>query len=128
MADEVKPRKISDDKNTSAIVTSEEEMLFICEQVSVNLASAESSWVVDSGASFHLTPKRECFSSYAIEDNGYVKMGNDGACKIVGVGNICLITSTGCRLMLKDVCHVSDVRLNLISAERLDDEDYNGGF
>ena len=63
MADEVESGKISDDKNTSAIATSEEEMLFICEQASVNLANAECSWVVDSGASFHLTPKRECFSS-----------------------------------------------------------------
>ena len=57
-------RKISDDRNISAIATSEEEMLFICEQASVNLANVECSWVVDSGASFHLTPKRECFSSY----------------------------------------------------------------
>ena len=128
MADEVESGKISDDKNTSAIATSEEEMLFICEQASVNLANAECSWVVDSGASFHLTPKRECFSSYIAGDYGYVRMGNDGECKIVGIGNVCLLTSTGCRLMLKDVRHVPDVRLNLISAGRLDDEGYSGGF
>ena len=85
MADEVEPRKISDDKNTSAIATSEEEMLFICEQDSVNLVNAECSWVVDSDASFHLTPKRECFSSYTTSDYGHVRMGNDGECKIVGI-------------------------------------------
>jgi transposase InsO family protein len=128
MADEVESGKISNDKNTSAIATSEEEMLYICEQASVNLANAECSWIVDSGASFHLTPKRECFSSYIAGDYGYVRMGNDGECKIVGIGNVCLLTSTGCRLILKDVRHVPDVRLNLISAGRLDDEGYSGGF
>ena len=66
-------------------------------------------------ASFHLTPKRECFSSYTIGDYGHVKMGNVGSCKIVGMGDVCLITFIGCRLMLKDVCHVLDVKLNMIS-------------
>ena len=55
-------------------------------------------------------------------------MGNDGECKIVGIGNVCLLTSIGCRLMLKDVRDVPDVRLNLILAGRLDDEGYIGGF
>ena len=88
-------------------------MLFICEQASVNLANIECSWVVDSDASFHLTPKREYFSSYIVSDYGYVRMGNDGECKILGIVNVCLLTSTGYRLMLKDVRHVPDVRLNL---------------
>ena len=55
-------------------------------------------------------------------------MGNDGECKIVGIGNVCLLTTTGCRLMLKDVSHVLDVRWNLILARWLDDEGYSGGF
>ena len=52
-------------------------------------------------------------------------MGNDGECKIVGIGNVCLLTSIGCRLMLKDVHHVPDVRLNLISTGWLDYEGYS---
>ena len=39
----------------------------------------------DSSASFHLTPDRECLSSYTVSDHGYVKIGNDGACKIVEI-------------------------------------------
>ena len=94
------------------------------------LANVEYSWVVDSSASFHLTPKRECFriSSYIADDYGYVKMGNYGESKFVGIGNVCLLTSTGCRLLLKDVCHVPDVRLNPILAKQLDDEGYIGSF
>ena len=57
-----------------------------------------------------------------------MKMGNEDACKIIGIEKVCLLTSTGCRLILNDVCHVPDIRLNLISAECVDDEGYNGSF
>ena len=55
-------------------------------------------------------------------------MGNDGACRIVGVGEVCLLTSIGCRMVLTEVHHVPKIRLNLISTDRLDDEGYNGTF
>ena len=84
--------------------------------------------MIDSGASFHITPSRECFSTYTVGDHGYVKMGDNGECKIVGVGNVCMITSIGCRLTLKDVQHVPDIRLNLISTGRMDNEGYSGSF
>ena len=73
-------------------------------------------------------PNRECFSSYTNGDYDYVKMGNDGACRIVGIREVCLLTSTGCRMVLRDVCRVPDIRPNLISTRRLDDEDYKGRF
>ena len=122
------PRKIPNDRNTSAIATSNEELLFICEQTSVNLASGECTWVIDSGASYHITPSREYFSTYIVGDHGYVKMGDSGECKITGIGSVCLTTSTGCRLILKDVRHVPDIRLNLISIGKLDEEGYSGSF
>ena len=81
------------------------ELLFINEPNDVNLTGEESTWVVDSSASFHLTPNRECFSPYMASDHGYVKMGNDDACRIVGIGNVCLLTSTCCTMVLKDVHH-----------------------
>ena len=55
-------------------------------------------------------------------------MGNDGACKIVGIGDVCLLTSRGHRMIQKDVCHVVDIKLNLISIGWLDDEGYSGKF
>ena len=100
VGNKVEPRKIPDDKNTSAIATSNEELLFICEQTSVNLASGECTWVIDSGASYHITPSREYFSTYIAGDHGYVKMGDSGECKITGVRSVCLTTSTRCRLTL----------------------------
>jgi len=55
-------------------------------------------------------------------------MGNKGKSQVVGMANIHLETSHGCKLVLKNVRHVPDLRLNLISRGYLDDEGYNNNF
>ena len=55
-------------------------------------------------------------------------MGNSGVSKIVGIGDVCLETTIGNKLVLKDVRHVPDIRLNLISTGRLDDEGFTNSF
>ena len=96
-------KKISEKRGTTAIAISEDELLLIIEENELHLVSDETTWVVDSGASYHSIPDRECFSSYRAIDHGFVKMGNEGACLIVSIGDIYLTTSTGCKLLLKDV-------------------------
>ena len=102
--------------------------MFISEQTEVNLTIEESTWVVDTDVSFHLTPNKECFSSYTAGYHDYVKMGNDDTRRIIGIGNVCLLTSTNCRIMLKDIRHVLDIRRTLISTRHMDDEGYKGSF
>ena len=46
-------------------------------------------------------------------------MGNSGVSKIVGIGDIFLETNIENKLVLKDVRHVLDIHLNLISTSRL---------
>ncbi|CAL2227219.1 unnamed protein product [Prunus armeniaca] len=43
-----------------------------------------TSRIVDSGASFHVTSRRDFFTSYTNEDFGNVRMGNDKLSKIMG--------------------------------------------
>jgi hypothetical protein len=71
------------------------------------------SWFVDSGASFHITSHKEYFTSYTRSFTGQVRMGNSGSLTIVGKGTICIETNIGCMLVL-DVRHVPDIRLNLL--------------
>ncbi|PKI40026.1 hypothetical protein CRG98_039596 [Punica granatum] len=52
-------------------------------------------------------------------------MGNGQSCKIIGIGDVCLETELGCKLLLKKVRHIPEIRLNLISTGQLDDEGYN---
>src|SRR5687768_17740978 len=48
-----------------------------------NLTSEDCSWVIDTGASYHLTANKEYFSTYTSGNFGCVRMGNDGASKII---------------------------------------------
>ena len=115
-------------KEDASVVTSGDEMLVVCDDNSVNFTCQDSNWVVDSGASFHVTSHADFFNSYTKGDFGYVRMGNEGVSQIVGMGDICLKTYIGCKLLLKDVRHVPNIRLNLISTGKLDDEGYNNQF
>ncbi|CAJ2628405.1 unnamed protein product [Trifolium pratense] len=118
------------DKNTSAVAhDSATDVYIICDDDdSINLASHDSTWIIDSGASYHVTPRRDFFSSFTIGDFGTVKMGNEGVCKIVGMGDVWVETSIGCKLQLKNVRHVPDIRLNVISVKALDIEGYHTYF
>ena len=88
----------------------------------------DAKWIIDLAASYHATPIKEFFTSYKSGDLGTVKMGNASHSKIAGIGDICIETSIGCILTLKDVWHVLDLRLNLISASTLDRLGYENYF
>jgi len=50
-----------------------------------------------------------------------VKMGNHVTSKIVGIDEVTLVIENGSKLVLKEVRHVPNMRLNLISTGKLDD-------
>ncbi|URE07161.1 Retrotransposon protein [Musa troglodytarum] len=90
-----------------------------------DINSKDLEWIIDTGASYHVTPQREFFATYRFRNFGIVKMGNHDIANIIGMSDIHIKTNLGCKLVLKDVRHVVDLRLNLISVGRLDDEDYD---
>lgn len=57
-----------------------------------------------------------------------VKIGNDGNSKIAGIRDIVLITSWGYRLVLKNIRHVLDICLKLLSMRVLYEEGYYSVF
>jgi hypothetical protein len=58
----------------------------------------------------------------------YGVLGDNGICKIFGIGDVNVETSLGCKLTLKNVRHVPDMRLHLISIGALDDDGYQSHF
>ena len=102
--------------------TTPDDLLIVGQESTITIVSDESYWIIDSGASIHVTPRKEFFTSYTSGDFGVLKMGNDGVAKVIGVGDVCLETNVKVKLLLKDVKHALDVRLNLISGKKLDDE------
>ncbi|VVB04180.1 unnamed protein product [Arabis nemorensis] len=110
------------------VTVTEDQFLIILESDAINIACHDTSWVVDSGATTHATSQRDFFTTYTPGSYGSVKMGNDAVAKVAGIGDICLETSVGTRVLLKGVKHVPDIRLNLISTGKLDDEGFNSLF
>ena len=78
----------------------------------VNLTCYTSDWVIDLGASFHVTAHRDYLTSYVNGDYDLGRMRNEGASKIVCIRDICLETNICCKLLLKYVRHVPNICLN----------------
>ena len=55
-------------------------------------------------------------------------MGNGNQTRVDGEGDVCLETENGRRLVLKNVKHIPDICLNLISTSKLDDEGFKNTF
>ncbi|CAA0837196.1 Uncharacterized mitochondrial protein AtMg00300 [Striga hermonthica] len=100
----------------------------LCHRDAVNVACQETSWVINSGASIHVTSRRDFFRSYTPGDYGSVRMENDGIAKAVGMGDVHLETENGNTLVLRGVKHVPNIRMNLISTGKLDDEGFCNTF
>lgn len=115
-------------KEKNRVATVSNDFLIMYDEDVLTFVTNEMSWVIDSGASVHATSRKDFFTSYAADDYGVVKMGNDGVSKVVGIGDVCLETNNGTRLVLKNVKHVPDIRLNLIFASKLDDDGFCNVF
>ncbi|KAJ4723531.1 Retrovirus-related Pol polyprotein from transposon TNT 1-94 [Melia azedarach] len=80
----------------------------------------EGEWVLDSSCSFHMSPNRNLFDSLNYIDGGRVLMGNNIACKVVGIGNIKIRMFEGILRLIQGVRYVPDLKRNLISLGMLD--------
>ena len=67
---------------------------------------------MDSGASCLVTPRHDFFTSYIAGDFDAIKLQDERLCKIIGMGDVWLETSMGCKLQLKNVRHAPNIRLN----------------
>ena len=79
-----------------------------------------SDWVLDSGASYHMTPNRNCFSSYVEWEGKSIVMGNGAVCKSKGIGSVQIRMFDGVVRTLTNVRYVPGLRKSLISLGQLD--------
>ncbi|GJZ31517.1 retrovirus-related pol polyprotein from transposon TNT 1-94, partial [Tanacetum coccineum] len=76
----------------------------------------------DTGASFHMTARREWFHQYKpISGGGSVYSCNDHELKIIGIGSIMVKMHDGTVRTIRDVRHVEGLKKNLLSLGQLDD-------
>ncbi|KAE8694615.1 putative pentatricopeptide repeat-containing protein [Hibiscus syriacus] len=72
-------------------------------------------WLIDSGATYHMTSRREWFHHYEPVSGGSVYSCNDHALEIIGVGTIKLKMYNGIIKVVRDVRHVKGLKKNLLS-------------
>jgi len=114
----------SDYRVATAYADYGDDLVITCLDENLKMASVWTGWLLDSGATRHVTPRREHFASYTPGDYGALKMGNGSKVRVVGVGDVILKTKTGGNLVLKDVRHVPGFGMNVISSGCLDAEGY----
>ena len=92
----------------------------VCHVSSGGLGSM-TSWVVDSGATNHITPDKSLLSDIRELDSPkvYGLAGRSTTMKAKHVGDVILVMDSGKTLILKEVFYVPESRGNLLSLSRL---------
>ena len=85
---------------------------------------SNDKWILDTGCIFHMSPKRDWYTTYDSVNGGSVLMGNNVAYKIVGIGTIRIRMHDGIIRTLTNVRHIPDLKKNLISLCTLDSLGY----
>ncbi|KAH9753523.1 hypothetical protein KPL71_015101 [Citrus sinensis] len=81
-------------------------------------------WLIDSGATWHMTSRREWFHTYEPISGGFVYMGNDHALEIAGIGTIKIKIFDGTIRTIGEVRHVNGLKKNLLSLGQMDSHGY----
>jgi len=86
-----------------------------------------TKWIIDSGASRHLSARRDQFEDYINIMPTPITIGNGKESTAIGQGNISLQTPTG-TIELVGVLHVPEIGRNLISVASMVDQDFRVEF
>jgi gag-polypeptide of LTR copia-type/GAG-pre-integrase domain len=119
--------KLKNKQKTDKSASSEKTNVINCDDTYDTLCAVDScvndenSWIMDTGASQHMTPNRDWFESYELY-NGNVFMGNSNLCKVIGVGTIKIKFYDDKMRRLTGVRHISDLSKNLISLGSLEEK------
>jgi len=87
----------------------------------------KADWIIDSGASRHLTARRELLEDYISIIPTSITIGNGNEINAIGQGNIRLQTPSGI-ISLSGVLYVPDIGSNLISVASIVDQGFQVEF
>ncbi|KAK2447548.1 secreted RxLR effector protein [Trifolium repens] len=106
--------------SSAQIAVSEEEGYESAGALTVTSWEPEKSWVMDSGCSYHICPRKEYFETLELKEGGVVRLGNNKACKVQGMGSIRLKMFDDRDFLLKNVRYIPELKRNLISISMFD--------
>ncbi|GKD82709.1 retrovirus-related pol polyprotein from transposon TNT 1-94 [Tanacetum coccineum] len=81
-------------------------------------------WIMDSGGSFHMTPRRDFLFDFKEFNGGTVLLGDNRACAIMGIRKVRVQMRDSSSFVLENVRYIPKLKRNLISLGTLDREGY----
>ena len=78
-------------------------------------------WYLDTGATHHMTGRRELFTDLDTSSRGTVRFGDESKVEIHGVGSIIFEAKTGEHRVLHGVYYIPALRNSIMSLGRLDE-------
>jgi gag-polypeptide of LTR copia-type/Integrase core domain/GAG-pre-integrase domain len=91
-------------------------------EISVSLYAADKPrWMMDSGATHHITPHRSDFTDYA-PIRGSVRLGDKSTADQIGVGTVNFKSPQSHKISLSNVLHVPSVHTRFLSTGAITDK------
>ncbi|KAI4379947.1 hypothetical protein MLD38_006183 [Melastoma candidum] len=90
--------------------------------LTVATSSLTDTWIMDSGASYHMTFNKDWFNSFK-KWNNFVRLGDDKAIPVLGSGSVQIKMYYG-TVRIIEAWYVPDLQKNLISLATLDNQGY----
>ncbi|CAD7087751.1 unnamed protein product [Hermetia illucens] len=75
-------------------------------------------WITDSGASRHITYRRDWYSEFESSSGESISLGDNGVCEVTGSGTVLidrLVNGKWCKARIENVLYVPKIRKNLFS-------------
>ena len=84
--------------------------------------NSSSSWILDSGCSYHVCANKLMFDTYEDKDACKIMLGDKTTCEVLGIGTVKIKLQGGEVWTLSEVRFVPALRTNLVSLGSLDRE------
>ncbi|CAA7043751.1 unnamed protein product [Microthlaspi erraticum] len=120
-----KEKSHSQDNGESALARDDAKDLVGLVACEVNLMrgnNEKEEWILDTGCSFHMTPRRDMFIDFKEASSGKVKMANSTHSEVKGIGSVRFLNPDGTTFVLHDVRYMPEIGRNLISLGTLENK------
>ena len=107
----------SQEQGESALARDDAEDLVGLVAAEMNLSEDkldQDEWIMDTGCSFHMTPRRDFFIDFTEVNSGKVRMANNSYSEVRGIGNIRFTNLDGTSFVLLEVRYMPGMSRNLI--------------
>src|SRR5205807_8745033 len=86
--------------------------------------NTSNDWIIDSGASQHISAQRERFTNYLLISTIKIQIGDGSEIEAIGKGNM-ILTVGMIEITLHDVLHVPKIGSNLLSIAKVVDHGHH---